>query len=408
MKLSVIVATRNRAHAIVPCLNSIAAAFANAGPIDAEIVVVDNGSTDDTAAVVMAWANASGVPVKPLYEPRQGKARALNRALRVAQGEILAFTDDDCRLSENYVSDLLRHDAADTELVLRGGRIELGDPTDLPFTIDTNPNLMRWSRAANSARHENIAGKIVGCNMTARRALVERLGPFDENFGPGSVIGSGDDIDYVFRAYLAGAILEHVPDMTVFHYHGRKTAADGAALFRRYMIGNGGFNAKYIFKHPNLCRQTYWDLKPLLKEIVTGKNTFLPEIGFSHKDKLLCVIRGALRYMFSGKDPSASPDWAADDPMLQSSARREIETLEAEGFRLHRREGDSYYFLADQRNTGGEALQSNQAEKPDFLRLRAFFAWCCIFAVLALLALWHGIKLIGKALLSPFRVFHKG
>ena len=48
MKLSVIVATRNRGHAITPCLDSIAASIAHAAPLDAEIVVIDNGSTDNT------------------------------------------------------------------------------------------------------------------------------------------------------------------------------------------------------------------------------------------------------------------------------------------------------------------------------------------------------------------------
>jgi len=56
----------------------------------------------------------------------------------------------------------------------------------------------------------------------------------------------------------------------------------------------------------------------------------------------------------------------------------------------------------------GKALQSNQCEEPDLIRLRAFFAWCCIFTALAVIALWHGIKLLGKALLFPFRLFHKG
>lgn len=298
MKLSVLVATRNRTHAIAPCLNSIAAAFTKAGLIDAEIVVVDNASTDDTASVIKAWANASGVPVKLLYEPQKGKARALNRALRAAQGEILAFTDDDCRLSNEYVNDLLRHNASDMEFVLRGGRIELGDPTDLPFTVNTYPNLKRWQRATNSARCERFRGRINGCNMTMRRALVERLGPFDEDFGPGSLIGAGEDADYIYRAYLAGATLEYVPDMTVFHHHGRKTADDGKELFRGYMIAAGALYARYLFKHPDLCRPFYWDCKNAIREVITGTNNFLPDIAFSNKDSVTCSVRGAAKYLF--------------------------------------------------------------------------------------------------------------
>ncbi len=298
MKLSVLVATRNRAHAIVPCLDSIAAAFTHASLTNAEIVVVDNASTDDTASVLKAWASASAVPVTLLYEPQKGKGRALNRALRAAQGEILAFTDDDCRLSKDYVNDLSRHDAADNELVLRGGRIELGDPTDLPFTINTEPTRKRWQRTMNSARYERFRGSINGCNMTMSRALVERLGPFDENFGPGSVIGAGEDTDYIYRAYLAGAILEYVPDMTVMHHHDRKTAEEGKELFRSYMIAAGALYARYFFKDPNLCRPFYWDCKGAIGEIISGTNTFLPEIGFSHRDSVACCLRGAARYLF--------------------------------------------------------------------------------------------------------------
>jgi glycosyltransferase involved in cell wall biosynthesis len=298
VKLSVIVATRNRAHAIRPCLDSIAAAIANAGLIDAEIVVVDNGSTDNTAQIVSAWVAGSRVPAKSLLEPRVGKSRALNRALVAAEGGLLAFTDDDCRLHPEYVNDLLRYDASDTELVLRCGRIELGDPIDLPLTINTSPTRIRWSRSINSARRENFLGKINGCNITMRRALIERVGPFDEQFGPGSRF-AGEDTDFIFRAYLHRATLEYVPDMTVFHHHGRKTPDAGRKLMRTYMIANGALCARYFFKHPNLCRPFYWDVKYAVREIINGTNTFLPAIGFSYRHKVAYTVRGALIYILT-------------------------------------------------------------------------------------------------------------
>jgi hypothetical protein len=142
---------------------------------------------------------------------------------------------------------------------------------------------------ANSLRYKPLGGKINGCNMTLRRALVEKLGPFDEDFGPGSRVGTGDDTDYLYRAYLAGATLEYVPDMVVFHHHGRKTSAAGTTLMRRYMTGAGALCVKYFFKHPNLCRESYWDIKDAVRELITGTNTFLPDIGFSHKDKVTCI-----------------------------------------------------------------------------------------------------------------------
>lgn len=169
MKLSVIVATRNRAANLRPCLDSIAAAFAKAALLDTEIIMVDNGSTDNTPDVIKAWSAGSGVPIKSLSEPRPGRTRALNCALRAAEGNLLVFTDDDCRLSENYVNDLLRHFASDgADLVIRGGRVELGDPTDLPITIKTTPHPVRYYRCmpstTNLACRDNIFAQLLGCN----------------------------------------------------------------------------------------------------------------------------------------------------------------------------------------------------------------------------------------------------
>jgi glycosyltransferase involved in cell wall biosynthesis len=300
MKVSVIVATKNRAYALAPCLNSIGAALTKAKPLEAELIVVDNGSTDDTQTVLTAWASANPGYLVALREPRPGKSCALNRALQFARGELLAFLDDDCRAHPEYVNDLLRHDANDhDELVLRGGRIELGDQTDLPLTINTTPTRVRWSRASNSARHQAIWGKINGCNMAMRRGVIELIGGFDEDFGPGSKMGSGDDTEFMFRAYTAGVPIEYVPDMAVSHYHGRKNTEDGFKLWRSYAIGNGGIIVKFIFEHFNLSRPLWWDLKNAVTELRTGTNKFDPETNvFSYVDKVHYQIRGILRYIF--------------------------------------------------------------------------------------------------------------
>jgi glycosyltransferase involved in cell wall biosynthesis len=298
MKLSVIIATRNRAHAIAGCLDSIAAAIAHAGVLDAEIVVVDNGSVDDTAAAVTAWAGAGGTSVRLVREPKPGLARARNCGLDHARGDLLAFTDDDCRLDQAYVGQLLAYDATDTGLVLRGGHVRLGDPLDLPLTVTASTRRC-WSKDKNPARHDNIGSFILGCNMAMRRGLPDRIGPFDVAFGAGTALNAGEDHEYALRAYCAGATIEIVPDMTVTHFHGRKTAAEGYDLMHDYMRGSGAVYAKYVCRSPNLCRQAYWDCKDAARELVTGANLFLPEIGFSARDKLTCYVLGAARYAFT-------------------------------------------------------------------------------------------------------------
>lgn len=302
MKISVIVCTYNRPYAIVPCLDSIAQSLA-AAPVEGEIIVVDNASTDDTAAVIKKWAETCAFPVQALYEPKKGISAARNCGIRAARGELLAFTDDDCRMSKEYVTDALRHDAADTAPVLRGGRVELGDPTDLPLTIMTEPLIKRWEQAKNSAKCDNLSYSIFGCNMSMRQSLIKRIGFFDENIGAGKKIAASEDIDYIFRSYLAQLTIEYVPDMIVYHFHGRKTNAEGKKLLRNYAIGEGALYAKYAFKEINFCRQFYWDLKNALREIIYQENLYLKNIkhghtiNFCYKEKVLLNLLGAIMYI---------------------------------------------------------------------------------------------------------------
>jgi GT2 family glycosyltransferase len=304
MKLSVVICTRNRAHAIIRCLESIDVAARHAALTDAEIVVTDNGSSDGTPEVVRSWAANASIAVRLEHEPRTGITVTKNRGLRAARGELLVLTDDDCRLQPDYFVELLRLHAADPTPALRGGRVELGDTTDLPLTIKTDKASRRWHIDDRSAHHENLGNCFLGCNLFMTRAVYERLGPFDERFGIGA-IPAGEDTDYIFRAYKAGLRLEYVPEMVVYHHHGRKLPEAARRLWQNYMTGSGALYAKHVLTCPSLCLQLRWDLKHFAREMVVRRNLFLPEYGFSYADKMRCYAAGATHFLASSPPPRA-------------------------------------------------------------------------------------------------------
>ena len=299
MLISVIVCTRNRANRIAECLGSIQKSIKNASIQDCEIIVVDNASEDNTNVIVKEWAHASQVPTHLLFEPQKGLSRARNLAMSKAKGEVLIFIDDDCMMTLSYIKEALRHNSEDNIPIFRGGRVMLGDLNDLPLTITINPtpHPTSCSLKMRSASRENLANFIFGCNMMIRRSTASQIGNFDENLGPGTTLPAGEDYDYIIRAYLADVMIESVPDMVVLHYHGRKSVTEGKRLLKNYMAGSGAMYLKYAFIDFNICRQLFWDIKAVAKELISGKNDFLPNIRFSNKDKVLYSMFGMLKYL---------------------------------------------------------------------------------------------------------------
>jgi glycosyltransferase involved in cell wall biosynthesis len=301
MKFSIIVCTLNRAHAIAASLDSIAQAIYEAPEIEAELVIVDNGSTDGAPQFIADWAKNRDFHVNIVAEPRKGLSKARNAGMRAATGDVFVFTDDDCVIDRDYISIAVSHHTNDASPVLRGGRVELGDQADLPLTMKTDMTITRrhMNNEPEAIKDDSLGNLILGCNMVMPRSIYVKVGDFDERLGAGTKLPGGEETDYIFRAYLAGVPVEYTPDLIVRHFHGRRRKEEGYKLFGNYFIGNGALYTKYLFNHPAFCRQFYWDFKNALREIRHGRNDFMPVIGFSYKDMIKFNIKGALIYSAS-------------------------------------------------------------------------------------------------------------
>lgn len=282
---SVIVCTRNRQAALGGCLASIAAAAAHAAPRAVELIVVDNGSTDETSAVAAMFAATAPIPVRLIHEARAGLSFARNAGMAEARGDYFVFTDDDCRLSADYFRDLARHCASDDAPVIRGGRVDLGDARDAPVTIRTEMAAVWYGKLLPPG------GFIHGCNMVIPRRVADRVGGFDVRLGAGSALRAAEDSDYIVRAHDCGVGVHYVPDMQVLHFHGRRGASAVRTIFRNYNIGNGALYAKHAGRAPWLLKHFYWCLRGALKELAGG-GKFDAECNLSHWSVLGQNIRG--------------------------------------------------------------------------------------------------------------------
>ncbi len=102
MKVTVAIITRNRANQLKRCLLSLTKQTAK----DFSVLVVDNGSTDNTKNVVDSFKNE--LRIKYCFEKQPGAAYARNKALRLITGDIMATIDDDCESSSDWVKSIIK------------------------------------------------------------------------------------------------------------------------------------------------------------------------------------------------------------------------------------------------------------------------------------------------------------
>jgi glycosyltransferase involved in cell wall biosynthesis len=214
---SVVIATYNRAGDLRATLESLAG-IRTAAPW--EVVVVDNNSSDGTAAVVHDRAAQFAVPLRYVHEPVQGRSAALNAGIAAARGRIIVTTDDDVRVEEDWLDqagsalDRLRCDYI-------GGRVLplWGGPRPAWLSETSGPH---WAVIAlldyGPSSIELTTRMPLGVNMAFRREAFDRVGGWDPRIGRKAGTLLGQEVrEWCIRARAQGLRGYYVPELVVRH-----------------------------------------------------------------------------------------------------------------------------------------------------------------------------------------------
>ena len=223
--VSVIVCSYNGARTLAACLDSLG----KLNYTSYEIILVDDGSTDDTACVAAQFPQ-----VHYIHQSNHGLSHARNTGAAAAKGEVLAYTDSDCMADADWLYYLIG-------TLVSGDYAGVGGP-------NITPPAENWIQACVAAapggpNHvlltDTVAEHIPGCNMAFYRWAFEVVGGFDPEYRK-----AGDDVDFCWRIQQAGRVIAFSPTAIVWHYRRFTLRA-----FLKQQDGYGEAESLLRFKH---------------------------------------------------------------------------------------------------------------------------------------------------------------
>jgi glucosyl-dolichyl phosphate glucuronosyltransferase len=218
MKITVILCTFNRCRSLAKTLESVATSTLP-DSVEWEVLVVDNNSTDLTREVVEDFSRRCPGRFHYVFEPRPGKSFALNTGVRGAQGDVLAFTDDDVTVEPTWLQNLTAA-LHNTEWAGTGGRT-------LPMQTFSPPRWFGLNLAGALYAHFDL-GDVpcqldrapYGANMAFRKEMFERYGLFRTDMGPSpnrEIPRPNEDTEFGCRLMSAGEHLRYEPSAVLHH-----------------------------------------------------------------------------------------------------------------------------------------------------------------------------------------------
>lgn len=210
MLVSVIVPTYNRATMITKTIQSLL----NQTYKDIEIIVVDDGSTDDTEKVVRGIANQAAIPVRYFKKPNGGCSSARNAGIRVAEGDCIAFLDSDDQYTPDAIESLVN-------VMKAAGAVDFVYSPSIEISVDGNEMLGLPAAPGEPdrfAREHFRTALARSCCILYKRHIFERL-IFEET------ARYNEDSDFLQKVAINyTAAYSDVPTAKVFQHGGNKSS----------------------------------------------------------------------------------------------------------------------------------------------------------------------------------------
>lgn len=254
--VTVVVATRERPELLRRCLDSLL----RVQYPEFEVVVVDNDPESDQGRTVVAGFEDAARRVRYVREDRRGLAAAHNRGLEVAEGEIVAFTDDDVLVDRHWLAELVTPFVPTGNVAGATGLI-------LPAELETRAQLLLESHGRYGKGYQArlfdldrnrpddrlfpfTAGTLgSGANMAFETEFLRSVGGFDAALGAGTIARGGDDLAALFRVMTSGRALAYRPGAIVWHHHRRDMGSVRKQAFN-YALGLGAFLTSAVVNDP--------------------------------------------------------------------------------------------------------------------------------------------------------------
>ena len=219
IRLSLVIATYNRAEQLMVTLGSVA--MQNAEAESWECIVVDNNSSDNTRERVEAFKSEhNSLNIRYIFEQNQGLSYARNAGIMASRGDIVAFIDDDERIVSDFVSAYIDLFDQHPDAMAAGGEIIAEYPTGRPrwmsrYTERPIANPMSFGDRVKLFPSSRIPG---GGNMAMRRRVFDSIGMFNTSLGrTGKRLLGGEESDLFERIVKHEYRVYYAPRAVMYH-----------------------------------------------------------------------------------------------------------------------------------------------------------------------------------------------